>query len=123
MNDGRAASADSDVRGTIQVFFDAFNDGFVGPAHYAAEDWNHIAPTGGRTQGRDATLKRVREVHQTFLNGARETVESMDVRFATDDVAIATVVSVLTPFTSPDGTRHQSQRVIHTFVVVRRDRR
>ena len=62
MNAGRAASADSDVRLTIQEFFDAFNDGFVGPANYAAEDWNHIALTGERTQGREATLKRVREV-------------------------------------------------------------
>lgn len=119
-NGVNAASSDREVRASIQKFYDAFNSGFVGPADYAAEDWNHINPTGGRTRGRDATLSRVREVHQTFLKGARETIESMDVRFATDDVAIATVVSVSSPFTSPDGTRHESQRGIRTFVVVNR---
>jgi uncharacterized protein (TIGR02246 family) len=111
--------ADS-VRATVQRFFDAFNDGFVGPADYATQDWNHIAPTGGRTQGREASLNRVREVHQTFLKGAWESIESMDVRFASVDVAIATVTSVSSPFTSSDGTSHQSQRGIRTFVVVNR---
>ena len=49
-----SASADLEVRVIIQKFYDAFNDGFVGPADYEAEDCSHINPTGGRTQGRDA---------------------------------------------------------------------
>ena len=32
------------VRTTVQAFYKAFDDGFVGPADYAAEDWNHIGP-------------------------------------------------------------------------------
>ena len=48
-----------------------------------------------------------------------ETIESIDVRFATDDVAIGTVVSVSRAFTSSDGTKHEAQRGIRTFVVVR----
>jgi hypothetical protein len=62
----------------------------------------------------------VQEVHQTFLNGAQERIESMDVRFVTVDVAIATVTHVSSPFTSPDGTSHHLQRGIRTFVVANR---
>jgi uncharacterized protein (TIGR02246 family) len=112
-----AANADGEVRAK---FFGSFNDGFRGPADYATEDWNHINPNGGRTEGRDATLKRVREVHQTSLKGVMETIESIDVRFATDDVTTGTVVSVSRAFTSSDGTKHEAQRGIRTFVVVRR---
>src|SRR5690242_9341191 len=83
-----ANDKEAEVRATIQAFYTAFNQGFTHPADYAAEDWNHINPTGGRTQGREAVLKRVREVHQTFLKGAKETIASMDVRFAADDVAV-----------------------------------
>src|ERR671936_2869130 len=73
---------------TIRAFYKAFDDGFVGPANYAAEDWNHINPYGGRDPGREATLKEVREVHQTFLKGTTDTIEKMDIRFASPDVAV-----------------------------------
>jgi hypothetical protein len=48
------------VRTAIQAFYKAFDDGFVGPADYATEDWNHINPYGGRDRGREATLSTVR---------------------------------------------------------------
>ena len=82
---------EAEVRSTIEAFYKAFNDDFTKPADYAAEDWNHINPFGGRTRGREAVLKEVREVHQSFLKGATETIESMDIRFATSDVAVGTV--------------------------------
>jgi uncharacterized protein (TIGR02246 family) len=82
--------------------------------------WNHINPNGGRNQGCEATLTKVREVHQTFLKGDKESIESMDVRFAADDVAVGTVISVSAPFVSPDGTNHDVQRGIRTFVIVKR---
>jgi len=44
----------------------------------------------------------------------------MDVRFAADGVAVGTVVSVSSPFVSPDGTKHDVQRGIRTFVIVKR---
>jgi len=46
-----AANADGEVRATIQKFIGSFNDGFRDPADYATEDWNHINPNGGRTEG------------------------------------------------------------------------
>lgn len=111
------------VQTTIRAFYKAFNDGFVGPPDYAADDWNHINPLGGRTRSREETLKEVREVHQSFLKGATETVESIDVRFATPEVAVGTVVSLGSAVTTPDGVKHGPRRGIRTFVVVRRDGR
>jgi uncharacterized protein (TIGR02246 family) len=112
--------AEAAVRIPIQAFNKAFNEGFVRPADYATEDWNHINPLGGRDRGREATLKTVRAVHQTFLKGATETIEDIDVRFASEDVAVATVTSTSNPFTSPDGVKRGVARNIRTFVVVKR---
>lgn len=111
------------VRTAIQAFYKAFDDGFVAPAEYATEDWNHISPYGGRDRGREATLKTVRRVHQTFLKGTTDTVENLDIRFAAQDVAVGTVTSVMSPFTSPDGVKHGAERHIRTFVVVKRSGR
>jgi ketosteroid isomerase-like protein len=104
-----------DVRSAIQAFHKAFDDGFTGPADYATPDWNHINPYGGRDRGREATLKTVRQVHQTFLKGTTDTIEDMDIRFATSQVAVATVLSVMSPFTSPDGVNHGTERHIRTL--------
>ena len=116
LSDDREAA----VRTAIQSFYKAFDDGFVGPADYATEDWNHINPLGGRDRGLEATLKTVREVHQTFLKGATDTIENMDIRFADQNVAVGTVTSIGSPFTSPDGVKHSAGRAIRTFVVVNR---
>ena len=107
------------VRTAIQAFYKAFDDGFVAPADYATEDWNHINPYGGRDRGREATLKTARGVHQTFLKGTTDTIENMDIRFA-EDVAVGTVTSVMSPFTSPDRVKHGVERHIRTFVIVKR---
>ena len=108
------------VRTAIRAFYMAFDDGFVAPADYATEDWNHINPYGDRDRGREATLKTVRGVHQTFLKGTTDTIENMDIRFAAEDVAVGTVTSVMSPFTSPDRVKHGVERHIRTFVVVKR---
>jgi uncharacterized protein (TIGR02246 family) len=120
-----AASDDREaaVRTTIRAFYQAFDDGFVGQADYATEDWNHINPYGGRDRGRDVTLRTVRGVHQSFLKGTTDTIEDMDIRFATEDVAVGTVTSIMSPFTSPDGVKHGVERHIRTFVVVKRSGR
>ena len=107
-------------KSAVEAFYKAFNNNFAGPADYATEDWNHINPYGGRDNGRDATLKGNRTVHQGFLKGVTERVKTMDFRFASNDVAVATVVSKMSPFTSPDGVKHGLEDHIRTFVVVRR---
>jgi len=116
LSDDREAA----VRSAIRAFYKAFDDGFVGAANYATEDWNHINPYGGRDRGREATLKTVRGVHQTFLKGTTDTIQNMDIRFAAENVAVGTVTSMLSPFTSPDGVKHGAEQYIRTFVVVKR---
>ena len=117
------SDSEAEVRSTIEAFYKAFDEGFTQPADFASEDWNHINPLGGRTRGREAVLKEVREVHQTFLKGATEKIESMDIRFATPEVAVGTVVSLGSSITTPDGVKHPPGRAIRTFVVVRREKR
>jgi len=107
-------------KSAVSAFYKAFNDGFAGPAEFATEDWNHINPNGGRRTSRSDTLKEVRAVHQTFLKGVKEKVRNMDIRFASTDVAVATVVSEIGAFTTPDGSKHDTGKSIRTFVVVKR---
>ena len=124
--DAHAESSDQEaqVRETITAFYAAFNShNFSNAAEFTAEDWNHINPSGGRTIGRDAVLRELKTVQESFLKGVSDTVESMSIRFATPDVAIATVTSGVSTYVLPDGTKHENERQIRTFVVVRRDQR
>jgi uncharacterized protein (TIGR02246 family) len=117
-------SKDEQVRQTVQSFYAAFNaHGFESAEKFTTEDWNHINPFGGWTRGREAVLKELKEVHSTFLNGVSDTIEDMSVRFAAPDVAVATVTSRMSTFTTPDGVRHENERHIRTFIVVRRSDR
>ena len=110
------------VREVVQWFYAGFNShGWTQVADYATEDWNHVNPRGGWTRGRDAVLKELKEVHSTFLKGVSDTIEEMVVRFASSDVAIATVTSRMSTFTMPDGVRHENEQHIRTFIVVRRN--
>jgi|SRR5882672_1590785 len=108
------------ARKPVESFYTAFNQGFIGAADFAADDWAHINPYGGWTRGRENVLKEVRGVHSTFLKDVSEAVEEMEVRFASNDVAVVTVISRASLFTSPDGIKHNNERFIRTFVVVKR---
>ena len=57
--------------------------------------------------------------HSTFLKGVIDTPQAMDVRFATTRVAVVTVPSMVTTYTTPDGVTHENERQIRTFVVVK----
>ena len=119
-------SSQRDVAGPrkpVESFYSAFNEGFTHAADFATEDWTHINPYGGWTRGRDNVLKEVREVHSTFLKSVTEAIGDVEVRFANPDVAVVTVTSTMSTFTTPDGITHQNERHIRTFVVVRRGKR
>jgi uncharacterized protein (TIGR02246 family) len=108
------------VMRAIEAFYAAFGDGFTGPADFATEDWNHLDPLGGRTHSREETLAVVRAAHESFLANVIDTIESADVRFANEGVAVATVVSRTSPHPLPGDLVARSHRMISTFVVVRR---
>ena len=116
--------AEATVRQAVQAFYAAFNSHrFDRAADFTTDDWNHINPLGGRTRGRADVLKELAEVHGTFLKGVSDTVERMDVRFANADVAVATVTSRVSTFTTPDGVKHENEQQVRTFVVVKRGAR
>lgn len=117
----QTSSNETRVRKAVEAFYAAFSsDDFGRAAEYTTEDWNHINPLGGWTRGREAVLKELKEVHSTFLKGVSDTPEEMSVRFATPEVAVVTVPSRTSAFTTPDGVKHENQRQIRTFVVVKR---
>jgi uncharacterized protein (TIGR02246 family) len=105
----------------VREFYTAFNsNGFDRASEFTTEDWNHITPLGGRTRGRVGVLQQLKQVHDTFLRGVTETIDETDIRFATSDVAVATVTSSASSFTTPDGVRRENPRQIRTFVLVKR---
>src|SRR4051812_8688611 len=109
------------VKKVINAFQDDFNNGsFKNAASYSTTDWEHINPGGGIDKGRDSVLKTVRAVHQTFLKGVTMQIESMDIRFLTPDVAIADVVHKVDNYTTPDAVKHENERHIKTYVVVKK---
>jgi uncharacterized protein (TIGR02246 family) len=81
------------------------------------------APNGIVRQGRPEVLQALKQAHATFLKGVTDTPEDIAVRLATPSVAIATVRSRSSTFTTPDGVTHQNESRIRTFVLVKRDSR
>lgn len=112
---------EAEVRGVVESFYDAFNThSFEKTREFVTDDWVHINPLGGCTRGREAVVEELKEVHSTFLKDVPDTPERVDVHFAAEGVAVATVPSRLSTFTTPDGMRFENPRAIRTFVVVRR---
>jgi uncharacterized protein (TIGR02246 family) len=118
---GQSSQDQEAVKKVVIAFQEDFNDGsFKNAAAYSTTDWEHINPGGGIDKGRDSVLKTVRAVHQTFLKGVTMRIESMDIRFITPDVAIADVIHKVDNYTTPDGDKHENERHIKTYVVVRK---
>jgi conserved hypothetical protein len=106
---------------TVKAFYTAFDtNGFDRASEFATEDWYHIDPFGGCTRGRENLRKMLTEIHNTFLKGVTDTIQDMSIRFVTPDVAVATVTSLMSDWTSPDSAKHVNERHIRTFVVVKR---
>ncbi|MEO6041078.1 MAG: hypothetical protein ABIP41_04190 [Croceibacterium sp.] len=104
----------------VRAFYEAFGAGFQDAPTFATEDWNHINPGGGRTQGIPAVLSEVHQVHSTFLRGVSDKIVSSDVRYAGPETAIATVVSRTSPFAGPGDSFAYAHNQIRTFILVKR---
>ena len=120
----QTSEKEKDVRKAVQSFYDAFNShGFERANEFTSDDWNHINPFGGRTRGRSETVKDLNRVHSTFLKGVSDTIQAMDIRFADPNVAVVTVTSQVGSYVTPEGNKHENERHIRTFVLVRRNGR
>ena len=117
---GQNAMDKQDVEKVVIAFQDDFNDGgFKKAIAYTTNDWEHLNPGGGITKGREEVLKEVRAVHQTFLKGVTITIETITVRFITSDVAIADVIHKISTYEMPEGVKHENERHLKSYVVVR----
>lgn len=113
---------ENEVRQAVQSFYNDFNShNFGRVVEYTTEDWNHINPFGGITSGREPVLKELKEVHESFLKGVSSTIEDMSVRFAAPEVAVVIVTNRMGTYTTPDAVKHENERQIKTFVVVKRN--
>lgn len=122
ITNGQSAQDKEAVNKVVIAFQDDFNEGsFKNAPAYTTEDWEHINPLGGIDRGRDSVLKLVRAVHQTFLKGVTMELENMTIRFIAPNVAIADAVHKMTTYTTPDGTKHENERHIKTYVVVKQN--
>ena len=118
---GQSSQDKEAIKKVVNAFQEDFNDGgFINANNYSTSDWRHINPLGGIDKGRDSVLKGVRAVHQTFLKRVTMQIESMDIRFITPEVAIADVIHKVDNFTTPDGVKHQNERHIKTYVIVKK---
>jgi uncharacterized protein (TIGR02246 family) len=118
---GQSSQDKETIKKVVIAFQDDFNEGsFKNADAYSTSDWRHINPGGGIDKGRDSVLISVRAVHQTFLKGVTMEIESMDIRFLTTEVAIADVIHKVGNFTTPDGVKHENERHIKTYVIVKK---
>ena len=118
---GQNAQNEQLVKNVVLAFQNDFNEGgFKNAKTYTTADWQHINPGGGITKGREEVLKEVRAVHQTFLKGVSMTIESISIRLLTPTVAIANVVHKSSEYELPQGVKHQNERQMKTYVIVKR---
>jgi len=122
ISNGQSSQDSEAVRKVVIAFQEDFNDGgFKNATAYTTSDWEHINPGGGIKKGRDEVLKEVRSIHQTFLKGVTMRVESIVARFLTPDVAIADVIHNIDNYVTPDGVKHENERHIKTYVVIKKE--
>ena len=121
---GQTATPGEEARRAVQAFYEAYNaHEFDQLTKFTTEDWTHIAPNGIVRRGRSEAVQSMKQAHATFLKDVADTPEDIAVRLATDDVAIVTVRSRTSTFTTPNGVTHENEIRIRTFVVVKRDGR
>lgn len=121
VGNGQNSGDEEAIKKVVNAFQEDFNEGsFKNAVAYSTSDWRHINPGGGIDKGRDSVLITVRAVHQGFLRGVNMQIESMEIRFLTPDVAIADVIHKFSKYTTPDGIKHENERQIKTYVVVKK---
>lgn len=120
----QTSNQENEARQAVLSFYDAFNKHeFENVQNFTTEDWVHINPFGGETIGREAVLKELKEVHESFLKGVTASIDDVAVRSAAPDAAVVTVKNTMGTYTTPDGIKHENERQIKTFVVVKRNGR
>ena len=109
------------VKNVVLAYQDDYNNGgFKNAASYTTKDWEHINPIGGISKGRDEVLKELQPLVQTLLPGVTLSLESITIRFLSPSVAIANVVHKSSDYEFPAGVKHQNERHMKTYVIVKK---
>lgn len=118
---GQSSKEKQLVRKVVESFVNDYNNGdFKNAPTYTTDDWMHINPGGGVTRGRDAVLKEVRAIHQTMLRGIKITIDTLEIRFVTYNVAIVNATHTSDTYVSPeDGIKHENEKQVKTYIVVK----
>jgi uncharacterized protein (TIGR02246 family) len=118
---GQSSKDEQLVGEVVKSFVNDYNNGdFKNASFYTTNDWVHINPGGGITRGRAEVLKEVRAIHQTMLKGIKITIDTMTIRFVTTDVAIVNIIHKSDTYVTPeDGIKHENERQIKTYIIVR----
>ena len=121
VSNGQSSQDELSVRKVVKSFVDDYNNGdFKNASFYTTIDWVHINPGGGITRGRKDVLKEVRAIHQTMLKGIKLTIDTMTIRFVTPDVVIINAVHTSDTYITPkDGMKHENEKQMKTYIVVR----
>ena len=118
---GQNLQDEQSVKNVVLAYQDDYNDGgFKNVESYTTIDWEHINPIGGITKGRDEVMKELRPLCQTILKGVTLSVESIAIRFLSPTVAIANVVHKCSDYEFPQGVRHQNERHMKTYIIVKK---
>ena len=118
---GQTSGDEQLVKNVVLAYQDDYNDGgFKNVESYTTKDWVHINPIGGVTKGRDSVMNELRPLCQTILKGVTLTMESIDVRFLSPTVAVANVVHKCSDYEFPQGVKHQNERHMKTYVIVKK---
>jgi len=113
-----------EIKKVIIAFQEDFNEGiFKNVKNYTTEDWIHINPGGGMTNGRTAVLKEVVAVHQTFLKGVSMTIDSLNIKLSSPQFAYAIVYHKLSDYELPKGTINKNQQNIKTYIFEKRKKK
>jgi len=120
-SNGQSSQDEQLIRNVVKSFVSDYNNGdFKNASFYTSIDWVHINPGGGITRGREDVLNEVRAIHQTMLKGVKITIDTMTIRFVTTDVAMLNAVHTSDTYITPkNGIRHEKEKQMKTYVVVR----